>query len=656
MTQAPFDLAKQHHQAGRFADAEPLYRQILSQQPNDAPSLHLLGILLTQTGRTDAGISMIRQALAIRPDWPEAHGNLGIVLQGRGEIQPAIDSYQRAIQLRPDFVEAKNNLSFALRLNGQIDQAVATAQEALALRPDYAPAYINLGFALESRGELNPAIEAYRKALTIRPDLSQAQINLSNALCTLGQTDQALAIARQAVATQGNFAAAQLNLANILQTIANLDEAIARYQLAHNLDPNDLRASINRLFALHFHPGLNSAAILSEHKKWNDEYAAPFKNQLRPHENDRNPNRKLRIGYVSPDFRQHCQSFFTIPLLWHHDHQNFEIICYADVAKIDEITQRIQKYADQWKSTVGLSDAQVADMIRADRIDVLVDLTMHMSAGKPLVFARKPAAVQIAWLAYPGTTGLAAMDYRLTDPFLDPPGSYDADYVEQSIRLPQTFWCYDPLVTEPPVNPLPALSNGFITFGCLNNFCKVTDPTLALWSRVLLAVPNSRLILMSPPGSHRNRVVEKLKVEANRIEFLSFQPRPQYLQTYHRIDLGLDTFPYNGHTTSLDSLWMGVPVVSLMGQTVVSRAGFSQTSNLGLADELVAKSEDQFVEIAKKLSGDFNHLSQLRSTLRQRMEQSPLMDGKLFARGMETIFRDLWIRWCQNRNQNPSAR
>jgi predicted O-linked N-acetylglucosamine transferase (SPINDLY family) len=264
--------------------------------------------------------------------------------------------------------------------------------------------------------------------------------------------------------------------------------------------------------------------------------------------------------------------------------------------------------------------------------------------------ARKPAPVQVAWLAYPGTTGLTAIDYRLTDPYLDPPGDADLNYCEKSIRLPNTFWCYAPFTAGPQPNALPANTNGFITFGCLNNYCKMSSGTIALWARVLAAVENSRLIMLCPVGQHRNVLLKQFQsagVEPQRIEFVKFIPRGEYLLTYHRIDIGLDTLPYNGHTTSLDSYWMGVPVISRIGRTVVGRAGLSQLSNLGLA-EFATDGDEKFIDLCKNLANDLNRLSELRATLRGRMEKSPLMDAPLFARNIESAYRSMWKQWCES--------
>jgi predicted O-linked N-acetylglucosamine transferase (SPINDLY family) len=357
--------------------------------------------------------------------------------------------------------------------------------------------------------------------------------------------------------------------------------------------------------------------------------------------NDRSPDRPLRIGYVSPDFREHCQTFFTIPTLQSHDPKQVEIYCYADIAKPDALTDRLRSYAKVWRDTLGLSDLRVCDLIRADRIDILVDLTMHMANNRQMVFARKPAPIQITWLAYPGTTGQTAIDYRISDPYLDPLDIEDAAYSEKTIRLPESFWCYDPLRSAEPIRPLPAIRNGFVTFGCLNNFCKVNDFTLRLWGGVLRSLPDSRFLLLAPPGDPRKRVLQLMDVSEDRIDFVDYRPRAEYLEHYNRIDICLDTFPYNGHTTSLDAMWMGVPVVTLCGQTAPSRGGFSQASNLNLT-ELVANSPEQFANVAANLVADLDRLAALRSSLRERLIASPLMDAPRFARNLEALYRKVW--------------
>jgi predicted O-linked N-acetylglucosamine transferase (SPINDLY family) len=295
-----------------------------------------------------------------------------------------------------------------------------------------------------------------------------------------------------------------------------------------------------------------------------------------------------------------------------------------------------------------MTDEAVEQRIREDRVDVLVDLTLHMAQNRLLVFARKPAPVQVTFAGYPGTTGLSAIDYRLTDPYLDPPDFDDHCYAEESLRLADTFWCYDPPSGEPAVNPLPALEKGYVTFGCLNNFCKINPVVLKLWAQVLKAVERSQIMVLAAEGSHRRQTLDLLGREgiaSDRVTFVARQSGRKYLELYHRIDMGLDTFPYNGHTTSLDSFWMGVPVVSLAGQTAVGRGGLSILSNLGLT-ELAAHDCERYIGIAVDLANNRPRLAELRATLRQRLQDSPLMDAPRFARNVEAAYRAMWQRWC----------
>jgi protein O-GlcNAc transferase len=369
------------------------------------------------------------------------------------------------------------------------------------------------------------------------------------------------------------------------------------------------------------------------------------------HANTREPARRLRIGYVSPDFRNHCQSLFTTPLLSHHDHANFEIVCYALGNQRDDVTEQLKRHADLWREVGELDDARLAQQIRDDGVDILVDLTMHMDGARRLLFARRPAPVQVAWLAYPGTTGSPSIGWRLTDPWIDPPHDPDIDdqYTERSLRLPDAFWCYDSLASDVDVNDLPALTNGYITFGCLNNPCKLTDATLALWSQVFAALPDSKLLLMAPEGSARERLIERFKaigLDPARVKFIGFQARADYLRTYQQIDIALDTFPANGHTTSLDAFWMGVPVPTRYGRSAVSRAGLCLLANLGLP-ELATDNDADYAAIVTTLARDIPRLAALRAGLRARMEASPLMDGARFARNMEAAFRHMWQAWCE---------
>jgi predicted O-linked N-acetylglucosamine transferase (SPINDLY family) len=338
-------------------------------------------------------------------------------------------------------------------------------------------------------------------------------------------------------------------------------------------------------------------------------------------------------------------------LLAHHDRQAFEVFAYADVPRPDGVTERVASHVDVWRRTVGLSDEAMADLIRRDRIDILVDLTMHMAGNRMLLFARKPAPLQVTYLAYCSTTGLDTIDYRLSDPYLDPPSLNESYYSERTVRLPRTYWCYDPHPQSPQVNVLPASTVGYVTFGCLNNYCKISRPTLEAWRCLLLKVAGSRLIVYSQEGTHRQHFREFFAAEGidpTRLQFVGRLPFRQHVERYWQIDIALDPFPYGGGTTTCDALWMGVPMVSIAGQTAVSRSGLSILSNVGLP-ELVARTPEQYVNTAAGLAADLPRLAALRATMRERMRSSPLVAPGEFARDVEAAYRQMWHNWCETR-------
>lgn len=648
--QQAFDVAVQHHQAGRLQEAERLYRQILARNPRHAEALQNLGLIAEHAGRDDVAADLFRQATTLKPNLPEAHNNLGNALRRLGQRNEAIAAYSRAIDLRPDYAEAHYNLGSLLAATGRLDSAIAAFHRAIAFTPNYAEAYNNLGVAQRDQGKLDESIIAHRKAIALNPNFPEALSNLANALREQGQSDEAIAVYRRAIALRPGSAEAHSNLGIALADQGQLDEGVAAFRQAIALNPNLPETHSNLIFTLLHHPACDGQALAEEEWRWNRQHANPLRKFIQPHSNDRSPDRPLRIGYVSPDFRDHAVGRNLLPLFHRHNHREFEIHCYANVVRPDSMTNQFRQHADRWRDISDLSDESAAKQIREDRIDILVDLALHTAKNRLLIFARKPAPLQVTFAGYPGSTGLTTMDYRLSDPQLDPPGMDESVYSEQTIRLEHSFWCYDPLDMKAiPMNSLPAEASEILTFGCLNKFYKVNEMILALWGRVLREVPNSRLLLLAAPGTHRERTLDlfsKEGVNSSRIEFVSPLPRPQYLELYHRIDLGLDSFPYNGHTTSLDSFWMGVPVVTLVGQTVVSRAGWSQLSNLGMT-ELAADSPEKFVQIAAGLAQDPERLKELRRTLRERMEQSPLMDAVGFARNIETAYRHMWRDWCQ---------
>jgi len=659
------NLGEALRRQGHLEEAVPCFRDAIALDPRHAHAHNNLAMALQAQGKLDLAIESYQQALRCMPGYTQAYCNLGTALMEQGNLEEAAANLAKAIELKPDYVEAICNLGIVLSKQGHTDLALAQYQQALRIKAyegeaqaelhgapgesaDYALIHLNLGTLLAKKGELVEAEASLRRALRARPDSVDGYYNLGVVLYKQERLDEAQLQYREALRLNPDHADTHMNLGVALKDQGRLDEALAAFRTALAIKPEAATIHSNVVYTLNYHPDYDARAIREECARWNRQHAEPVQKLIQAHVNSREPERRLRIGYISPDFREHVDSFFTIPLLSNLDREQYGIFCYADVPRPDALTERLRGYADVWRSIVGLSDQEVAGLVRSDRIDILVDLKVHTGNNRLLVFARKPSPVQVTWLGYPGTTGLSTIDYRLTDPYLDPPGLFDDFYSEESIRLPETFWCYDPLTDGPPVNSLPALEKGVFTFGCLNNFCKINDACLALWAEVLRAVPESRLLLRAPPGHTRADALARLGqqgVAESRIEFIDKVSRPEYLGLYHRIDLCFDPTPCNGHTTSLDAFWMGVPTLTLVGKTVMGRAGWSQLCNLGL-QELAAENPEQYVALAAHWANDLPRLQELRRTLRQRMEQSPLMDGKRFARHMEQAYREMWRRWC----------
>lgn len=648
---ALFNLANTYKELQRLDEAVELYQRTLQVSPDLPAAFNNLGVVFRDLGNAQEAVNHYRKALQLQPDCAETHNNLGVALQDLGLCDQAIECYRQALQHQPGYADAYNNLGIAFSVQGNLEVAVECLRKAIELNPAFTQALGNLGIALKDQGKLDAAADCLQRAVDLNPCDSNLYNTLGAVLRQQNQLDRAVACCRKAIALKPDFAEAWNQLGNAQKDQGQLHAAITSYRQAVWLQPGYVNAHSNAIYTQLFCPGADGRVLLNEHREWTRCHGTPLANRIRPHRNDWNFSRKIRIGYVSPDFRNHVVGRNLIPLLREHDHQKFEICCYSDVSHPDDLTNQFRGCADQWRDTAGQNDQQLADQIRDDRIDVLVDLTLHMAHNRLLVFARKPAPVQVTFAGYPGTTGLDTIDYRLTDRFLDPPGLKDHLYSEESVALPDSFWCYDPLQVELPVGPLPVLRNGYISFGCLNNFCKVNEPVLKLWARVLRDVDHSRIVMLAAEGSHRCQALDLLEREGiirDRVTFVPIQPRRQYLKTYDEIDVGLDTLPYNGHATSLDSYWMGVPVVTLVGKTVVGRAGLSQLTNLDLP-ELIAQNEEQFVRIATELALDSSRLSRLRATLRDRMKASPLMDATRFARNIEQAYQAMWQRQCMRR-------
>ncbi|HEY8751277.1 MAG TPA: tetratricopeptide repeat protein [Tepidisphaeraceae bacterium] len=646
-TQKSYEQAMQHLRAGRPADAEAAFQKVLGTDPRHLQSLLGLAQIFYQTGRPGPAVDALRKAAAIDPRNADLQSNLGTVLSATGQIDEAIAAFAQAISLAPNIGSFYSNLGNALQSRGQYEQAVEAYRRAIALQPMSADAHNNLGTAYIHLDRKDDAIPEFRQALTLRPSFAQAMNNLGTVLCEKGVLDEAIQCCKRALELDPDLLGVYRNLGNSYRDAGQLDEAIAAYRKA-SARKNEPAAMDDLFIALLLHPHLTREQVWNEHVIWNREYAMLLAPRQLAFANTPDPHRKIRVGYVSPDFSEHPVGRFFLPLIVNHDRSRFEIYCYDETRRPDLLTEEAKKHADVWRRTMALRDDQLARVITDDRIDVLVDLTMHTKRNRLLVFARKPAPVQTTFLAYPGTTGLTAMDYRITDPYLDPPDADQQFYSETSIRLPSSYWCYQPHRLAPPVNPLPAITRGEVTFGCLNLFGKMNAPVFELWTRILNAEPRSRIVIYCFEGSQRDRTIRffaERGIDRSRIELVVRTSPAEYFLRYHQIDIALDTSPFPGGTTTCDSLWMGVPVVTLAGNTPLSRGGVSILSNVGIP-ELIAKSPDEYVQIASSLATDLPRLSAYRAGLRERMTTSPLMNPQQHARDMEAAYRQMWSRWC----------
>lgn len=566
---------------------------------------------------------------------------LGLLLKRRGAFRAAARELVAAANLAPNDFSAHYEAGTALMRCRQFDAAVLHLRQACDLNPVSVEAHTDLATAMRSVGRPADAVPLYQEAIRLGPGNAFSHNNLGAVLCDLGKFDEAYTSVERALELKPDLADAHYNRGNALKELGLVSEAVVAYRKALEISPDHRGAHSNLLFAMMFDPASDARTILQWGQLFQSRHLTLSRNKILAPASRRGAGRRLRVGYVCADFRDSVFMRFLPQLIRNHDRNEFEVFCYSNVPVPDAMTQVYVEHADHFKTIVELDDDAAAKLIFKDRIDILLDTTMHLANGRLGVFARRPAPLQVTWLAYPGTTGVDCIDFRLGDPHLDPPGT-DELYSERTVRLPETFWCYDPSI-ELPVSELPAKERGFLTFGSLNNFCKTNEVTFALWARVLRAFPTSHLLLVAPPGSARKRTCaffEREGVDSGRIEFVDVQPRVDYLKTYWRIDIALDTLPYNGQTTSLDALWMGVPVLTLVGDTVAGRAGLSQAKNLEM-DELCAASPDEFCARAVALGSDLDRLTSLRTTLRARLERSPLMNAPRFTKHFEQTLLEL---------------
>ncbi len=687
------ETARRDAQAGQFRQAETTYQEILQADPVHIDAINQLAVLYHKAGRAADACNLFARAIQINPQVAAFHANyavalwlldrfdeaiaaarravdlnahdhaswqtLGDMLQQRGDLPGAAETLKHSIQLQENPVIYGKLLNILMTL-GRVKEALPIAHRAVELEPNRANAYRNLAIVLTAADQLDVAEQAYRKALALKPGDGMIYAGLGGISIRRKDYAAALDCFRQSARLESQDPRPKNNLGTLLLTCGYIDESIGWLKAAINSSQPIYEAFESLLLAMQYADKIDAQIVLESHKRWYQLYGAPLAALAQPHANSPDPNRRLRIGYISPDFCHHSVGRFIEPVLASHDHAQFEVFCYSAVKQPDDATSRMSAQADHWRPVTQMTHQQIARLVREDQIDLLVDLSGHTEDSRLLAFASKPAPAQITYLGYPNTTGLPQMDYRLTDSIADPPGTTEHLHTEELIRLPETAWCYRAPDDAPDVAPLPAKTNGYITFGSFNNISKLSDRTIALWAQLLNAVRDSRLLIkariMPEPGMDRLRKkFAERGITGQRLELLSTAPTTEeHLRLYERVDIGLDPFPYNGTTTTCEALYLGVPVITLSGQVHASRVGSSLLTTVGFPG-WIASSDEQFVQIGSSLMRDLDQLAALRHSLRDRLRQSPLMDAPRFTCNLESIYRTVWRRWCEARERDPGT-
>ncbi len=607
------------HTTGQLEASIVAKKKSVALLPEDAEAVYNLGNGLKSLGQFNEAASCYRQAIALNPQDAASYNNLGIVLQELGRFHDAADSYQQAIQIKPDSVEAFNNLGATLKELGRLPEAETHYRQALALAPHYADAHNNLGILLQELNRLQDAEHSYRAALAFQP----------------------------------NLATAHGNLGRVLKDQGRLAEAEQAYRTALILQPDLAKVHSNLLFAYNYRAEHSPEFRLQQAKHYGAMVAKKVTQQFTAWHCQSAPE-KLRIGWVSGDFCQHVVSYFLETLLSALDSTKIELFAYYSFSKIDAVTERLQNYFVQWQSLVGLSDEAAAQLIHQDGVHILFDLSGHTAENRLPVFAYKPAPIQVTWLGYWATTGLAEMDMILVDK-IGVPEQNQAHFVEKVCYLPDTRLCFSAPTVDSAVSPLPALNNGYLTFGCFQNLSKVTDSVLATWGKIAAQLPDTHWHFQSKQladADVKTRFYQRLVaygINTEKVTSQGFVSREAYFAAHQRIDMILDTFPYTGGTTTCEALWMGVPTLSLAGNSLLARQGASLLTAAGLADWVV-DSEASYITQAIVFASNLNSLANLRRGLREQVLTSALFNAAQFAQHFTQL---VWQMWRDYRHKNP---
>jgi predicted O-linked N-acetylglucosamine transferase (SPINDLY family) len=579
-----------------------------------------------------------------------ANYNLGVCYFELGQLDEAALSYQRAIAIKPDLIAAQINLGNVQSKTGQVENAILSYQRVIDICPDVVEAHINLGSLFYLKGQLENASECYRRSLVLRPDCAEAHRNIGIIMNDMGRFEEAAKNYQMALAIKPDYTEAYSSLGVALQNLGNLQEAILSYQKALELDPSFTTAYSNMLLIKNYVADVPGKTLLADAIQFG-QIVERLANTYTNWTNSPEKGKCIKIGIVSGDLRNHPVGYFAEGVLTELANQdNLKVIVYHNSVREDELSRRIRGCCRAWYSVVEMSDQNLAFQIRQDGIDILFDLSGHTAQNRLPLFAWKPAPIQVSWLGYFATTGVAAVDYLIADPWTVPDDE-EIQFTEKIVRMPETRLCFTRPDIDIETSGLPAIKNGYITFGCFNNLSKMNDAVIELWARVLESIPSSRLFLkamqLNDPVAQKRVALRfsKAGINPNRLILEGFSNRKDYFAAYHRVDIAVDPFPFPGGTTSVEGLWMGVPVLTLAGGSLLSRQGVGILSNMEMT-EWIAHSHDEYVKRAIMHASDLTRLSELRKCLRDRLKASPLLDASRFARQFNDVLRSMWVAWC----------
>jgi protein O-GlcNAc transferase len=645
--------AEKYARAGAYADAQKALLKVVHKSRANGSAWLLLGqVFGLQNAHADAE-NAFAQAARLNPRSLDAHAYLGLARMQQGKDEQAISAFKAALNIQPRLVMALANLVAILHKKDRQDDALLYVELWLEEEPLSCNAHFNAAVLHQSMNQLQAARKHYEQVLALgarNVSIYSTHLNLGVVCYSMRDFEMAITHCRQALAINPDCAVSYCNLGNAQKEQGNLDEAIASFNQALRIAPTFANAHSSILFCMNYVDRYDAHQKLARHIEWAERHATHH-NVATSHNNGPDPQRTLRIGFVSADFREHPVGYFLEKVFQNHTATNCEIFCYSNSAQDDLVTQRLRSHVEHWRQIEALGDDDVTALIRSDRVDILIDLSGHTAGNRLLVFARKPAPLQVTWLGYFATTGLAAMDYILGDNWMLPHGE-EHHFVEKAWRLSRVSSCFAPPTDDIKIEQLPALRNQSITFGTLNNLAKMNDRVIACWAGILKEIPNSKLYLnrsnLLDDGLRRN-VIEQYAahgIAENRLILEATFGRVAALKSYNRIDIALDTFPYPGGTTTIEAMWMGVPVLTLRGNNFLSHLGESIMHNAGLPD-WVAANERGYIDKAVDLSANLEELASLRNGLRARVLASPLFDAPLFTRDFELALRGMWQKWCQ---------